>query len=364
MSLRDLLQRPKVLGLLIAVLAALGGGSVALVIDSDGDGTYDRTVSIAKPQRLDLPSLPPVVVDANQQVSRAEQAAEDHRGDLGVHEDARDETPPGVTADERDHLLDEQRDVAKGLDPQPVGGAQSVTCRRHPVVNQSALSAPRVGVALHITVSPEGTRNAIWGLFNTPAFAASSNYVFELRGSDPCWQLVPENRKAWTQGTFNSAYVSIEIVSNLKTRAEWLASPNFANGQLAALVRDISKRVGNPLKLVDPEGCTPLAGITDHLRLECGNDHVDVGTGFPWDVFIKQVRLGVHVSPLTKAEQRIRHRACHPAGTGHTAHYWRHRARSQVRRLDAANRRGASWHKHHRGERRRLLARAAAGKCG
>lgn len=265
-------------------------------------------------------------------MDRQDEAANKSRSTgLEIHEDAKDETPPGITrqeveaGDQRSAELAEDELVA----PREPAGAQTVNCSSHPVVNQSTLSARRVGVALHFTVSPFGSLPGVERLFNTPSFAASSNYGFDPVSLE-CRRWVPEDRKAWAQGAFNSAYVSIEIATFDLTRAQWLATPMFKTGRLAALVREISLRVGSPLRLVNPEGCIALAGITDHSRLECGNTHWDVGPGFPWDVFMKQVREGVRTPALTTLERKLVAGARHPKGSGHTRRYWRRRLSSQI----------------------------------
>lgn len=297
-------MRDKRLWALLAALIAAAGFALPIIAltDDDGDGRPDRvtvTIPLDRDERVIDPPGPaaPVVIDTNttKQPDEAQVTDAPAAEGLGIHEDSRDETPPGVTPAEDDRVDRLADEIADDLDPKPVGGAQNYSCARQPVVNQSALSAARVGVALHITVSDPGSLDAIQSLFNRPSFGASSNYGFELYNGR-CEQWVPENRKAWTQGAFNSSYVSIEIISKLRTTQSWLDTPALKNGTLAALVRDIANRHGAPLKLVDPSGCTPIAGITDHDRLDCGNDHVDVGNvapnAFPWVFFIRQVQLG------------------------------------------------------------------------
>jgi N-acetyl-anhydromuramyl-L-alanine amidase AmpD len=189
------------------------------------------------------------------------------------------------------------------------------------VVNQSALSGRRAGVALHFTVSDPGSLNAIFGLFNRRSFGASSNYGFELFNLR-CEQWVPEGRKAWAQGNANSAYVSIEIISKDRSRASWLSSAAFKRGTLAALVRDIAKRQGTPLRRVNPSGCVWTPGIVDHDSLECGNTHWDVGTKFPWDVFMKQVRRGTTPSPLTATQKKACDKLNFHRSKAHAAGRW------------------------------------------
>lgn len=222
-----------------------------------------------------------------------------------VHEDMVDEgAVPGVPAKvvRAGKIRSEQLAKRDRLPPVQPAGAQNYSCPAAPVVNQSALTESRKGVALHFTVSAPGSLLSIRSLFNTPSFGASSNYGFEPY-NQRCQQWVPDNRKAWAQLSANSAYISIEIMTFDRTRAEWLDTTMLKTGSLAALVRDKARAVGAPLRLVDPVGCTWLMGITDHDRLECGNTHYDVGKNFPWDVFMAQVRRGVHVA--SKAARKM-----------------------------------------------------------
>jgi N-acetyl-anhydromuramyl-L-alanine amidase AmpD len=308
----------------ILVVAAAAFGVVITVTDDNGDNVPDH-VHIDRHFKTVLPSAPatgaPVVADADNQLEPDEQAearrsAPDLKGNIDLHEDTRDETPPGVSAAEIKAGQEATAALAKdeGVHaPEPVGGAQSYSCPNSIVRNQSALSGPRVGTALHFTVSSPGSGPAVIRLFDTPSFGASSNKLIELTGK--CWTLVPNDRKAWAQLTANSAYYSIEIVTNDLSRAQWLAAPIIKNGTLAAIVRDLNRSIGAPLRLVDPVGCVFTPGITDHNRLECGNTHWDVGNNFPWDVFIKQVQAGPVSTCDTKCKRakdlKARHKAAH-----------------------------------------------------
>ena len=258
-----------------------------------------------------------VVVDTDNQLEPDEQreASNPHPATEGVdiHEDTRDETPPGVppAAIARGRAVTDAIAERQLVAPQQPAGAQSYDCRNHFVVNQSALTQRPVGVALHFTVSAPGSLDAIRRLFNTPSFGASSNLGFELFNLRCEWW-VPFGRKAWAQLTANSAYVSIELISTDRSRASWLAAPAIRRGVLAALVADLLKRIGAPARLVDPVGCVFPPGVTDHSRLECGNTHWDVGTHFPWDVFMRQVRAHMN-APRCAARCRIKrqHAAVH-----------------------------------------------------
>lgn len=372
--------------LVTILIAVFGGTGLALYVDDDDPGTppikiIDFRANETVGTQVTLPAVggapeQTVAVDDDQKQSSAQKAdaVDDHTPDL--HEDTKDETPPGISEKTLEAGREKTADIADealGVPVEPAG-AQAYSCPAAPVVNQSSLNGRRVGVALHFTVSNPGSLLAIRRLFNTSSFGASSNYGFELY-SLKCQQWVPEGRKAWAQGAANSAYVSIEIISNDRSRASWLATPALQRGVLAALVRDIARRHGAPLKLVDPSGCNFTPGITDHNRLECGNTHWDVGGNFPWDVFMAQVRRGapatnpaaVLAPPERKAAlRRCYHRTRHIRATSAAV---RNRELGYARRWIAtigrqrAVLRGLGLtDKHHRKARHRVLGGYATGR--
>lgn len=300
----------------VKLIGALAGAAVIIIGALAAAGVLSKTETVKQP----VPVLAGVQADANNNLSRAEvqeQGAKPITADPTVApdlslenvgpeiaQDMRDETPPGISPQESADAEIEAPGV--GQPQQPVG-AQNYSCTPHYVVNQSPLSGARSGVALHFTVSGPGSLQAIWRLFNTPSFGASSNYGIELDGECEIWVAI--SRKGWAQGAFNSAYISIEIVTNDLSRQAWLASRIIHDGILASLVADLLRRTGAPPVLVDPVGCAAKAGVTDHSRLECGNTHWDVGPHFPWDVFMAQVRAAYNgFPPVCDAKcKRIRH---------------------------------------------------------
>jgi N-acetyl-anhydromuramyl-L-alanine amidase AmpD len=335
-TLRD---RWKLIAAVVALIAASFGIGIA-VDDIDGDGRPDRITIERKSKTVDPPGpVGPVKLDTGNEVQRDEMREHEKESeallpdDPDLHEDMRDETPPGVSQAEVNEGREQTEALADKLlgEPRPPAGAQAYSCPRNLVRNRSSLAGPRVGTALHFTVSSPGSMNAIIGLFNTPSFGASSNYIIELDGR--CRQLVPNGEKAWAQGAANSAYFSIEIVTNDLSRSQWLAAPIIRRGILAALVRDLNRSVGAPLKLVDPVGCAWTPGITDHDRLECGNTHWDVGGNFPWDVFVRQVRNGVKVAITSRHRSTCRKVHAFRAGK-------RHDPKRQAKRLAYVRRGG------------------------
>ena len=281
---------------LIALLAL-----VALLVLSRGS---DGDEKVAIPVKVPGPDVT-VVADKDQELEPGEQAEARDAG-IDLHEDAKDETPPGVSKEtlEAGKEATEELVEKEALKPERPGGAQNYRCNIRPVRNQSGLSGQQHGVAMHFTVSNPGSLFAIRGLFDRSSFGASSNYGWDWAAprGEYCHVWVRVGRKAWAQGAANSAYVSIEVHTKDRARASWIA--NLKDGRLASLVRDLAKQTGAPLRLVDPAGCVFPPGITDHERLECGNTHWDVGKNFPWTYFMDQVRSGTSPNPLTKPQQK------------------------------------------------------------
>ncbi len=320
---------------LIAALAAVVG--IPLIVDDDEDPPRPQ----APPVTISVPGAPSVVADRDQQLEPAErrQAADPTPADQGpdVHEDQVDEFSAGVNPDAAENGL-QQTDAPGKAGPRPAGGAQGYSCRYKPAGNQSSRAGQKVllGV-LHYTVSPNrpgwSDVNAIWGLFNTRSFAASSTYIMDFEGL--CLRLMSEGAKPWTQGNFNGRSVSIEVIATGgETRAQWLAAPIFAKGILAALRRDVLRRNGLPLRRVNPAGCTvQQAGWTDHDALECGNDHHDVTPAFPYDVFQRQLTAGAITSTDRRTCAKLN--AWRRAGRPHGGRW----ERNSIRRRRALERR-------------------------
>lgn len=292
------------------IALAVGTAVVALIVACVADKQGEQK---PPPGVIDLPGAAPVQTDPDNEQERDEQreASQRQPGSPDIHEDARDETPAGVS---RVKAREGQRDTdAQGKRaPQPVGGAQNYRCRQQFVRNRSARSQPVLIFVLHYTVSAPGSLDAIQRLFNSPSFGASSHLGLELSGH--CEQWVPFSQKAWTQGNFNGRAESVEIIARgTESRAVWLRSPIIRKGILASIVRDRLRARGLPLRLVDPAGCdVQRSGFTDHNRLECGNTHHDVAPNFPMDVFRRQVARGVGLT-CTQKVQRALNRKLRPS---------------------------------------------------
>jgi len=220
---------------------------------------------------------------------------------VAIHEDLRDETPPGV--DQADVNKIENSDPKNLTAPTPVGGAQNYSCPNNFVRNWSERSSgTHVSLfVLHYTVSRPGSLDAIRRLFDRPSFGASSHLGLEPSGRCQLW--VPFAKKAWTEGAFNSVSDSVEIVccNTVESRSWWLSQPIFSKQILAGIIVDRLRARGIPPRRVDPVGCNvQQAGYTDHDALECGNDHHDVAPNFPWDVLGKQITQRYNAGQVTR----------------------------------------------------------------
>lgn len=287
---------------IVAVLALFAGGLFTeIVIDSGDDGHGNKTRTI----RVEVGKKAPV-------------------GDLQVEPEApskpgsaettlRDETPDEVPREVLEAGQDETSVLAERLEPEPVGGAQTVSCRKDfsGGVYSSRNGQRPTEFVLHYTVSPNrpgwGDVLGIRDYF-TRTRIASAHYIVDFEGH--CLQMVPTTHKAWTQGSANPWAISVEIIATgRETRADWESSPLFSKRVLVNLARDNMRRYGIPLRRVNPQGCVFVPGWTDHDSLECGNDHTDVTPNFPYALFAKQLRETPLAERLAKA--RRSHRILH-----------------------------------------------------
>ncbi len=221
-------------------------------------------------------------------------------------------------ANQRADRLADQADLP--AKPQPIpGGAQGYSCRTR--INSRGYGAFRTQVhefVEHYTVSHNipgwGDVYAIANYLNGVGLGAT--YVIDFEGH--CLQINPVNRNPYTQGWFNQYAESVEIIAyGNETTAQWMASPLIKNGILASLTRDRLKARKLPLRFVDPVGCNAPLGWTDHLHLECGNDHHDVGPNFPYAFFARQVALTPRVAITKSDRKRCRQIAAYRARRRH-----------------------------------------------
>ena len=273
-------------GVFVFVIAA---AFTALAIATFTDTAPDAETGTTSPVRVPGPTGPITYkTDTDDQ-------AELHQGDRHdalVHEDAVDEKPPSVPAGTSEQLVDRATAV-ETAPPLPPAGAQTYSCKKRLLVNR-APRRPGVKVVQFVVhwgvVPPEGGLAIMRRLFNTPSFKA--NATFGMAPDGTCEQWANFDDAPWTQLTFNQVSESIELAAmGSESRAWWLRQPVIRDGILAALIVDRLRARGLPLRWVNPSGCTPKAGWTDHNALDCGNNHCDVTCGnFPRDVVARQVR--------------------------------------------------------------------------
>lgn len=274
--------------ILLVAFALIAGAVVAVLVSvasNDGDNAQhldgttrtqasgDVTVELGGPKT-------PAVPEANRTIE-VPAAAVRQAGDLGNHEDLKTEDPVGAPREElaagraqQERLA--QSDNLPNVTPDAAPSQRGCTTRL--VANYSSRRGvrPRLLVA-HYTVSPNRPGwDDVWsvvGLFNRPAFAASSNYVIDDEGH--CAYIVRESDKAWTQAAANPVAISIEIIA---TGREGRLSSAAGLAKIGRVFADAAKRWQIPVQAGKVNGCTVArAGIVDHKSLgTCGGGHVDV----------------------------------------------------------------------------------------
>lgn len=266
--MRNFLRRLRAVhyGAAVAVIAAAG---ISISVLVGGGGPTRVEIQIGGPHGTHTQTLtvPAVAVD---------QAA-----DVAEHEGMKDETPAGAPRAVIEAAR-EQQDKLAANDQLPIvtpdAAPEQAGCRTELVQNFSTRRGvrPRIFV-LHYTVSANRVGwsdvNAIVGLFDRPAFAASSNYVID--GEGHCAYIVRESDKAWTQAALNPVAISAEVI-NTGHEQRYMAQPGLV--KLAEVVSDALKRWEIPVQLgAVSGGVVTRAGIVDHGMLGvAGGGHHDI----------------------------------------------------------------------------------------
>jgi hypothetical protein len=259
-------------------------GVTLVVTDDNNDGRPDKvTVTVGRtvPQQTKVDTSPRP--GRQEGTVSAPKAAVDQVAatDAGDHEGARNETPPGVSRSDLEAGREAQdrlaaNDQLPAVTPDAAPSQRG--CTSAFVRNYSTRRGvkPRLWV-IHYTVSSNrpgiGDVNAVVNLFNTPAFAASSNYVIDREGN--CKYIVRESDKAWTQAAANPFAISVEII-NSGREGNLIDGPGLK--KLGQIISDSAKRWNIPLRAGAVNGCAPSrSGIVTHQMLgACGGGHVDV----------------------------------------------------------------------------------------
>jgi hypothetical protein len=276
-------MQPKRLAPVLAAIVALvaGGFTLAAVIHSGSDGTSARVeISIpgATPSTQNT-TAPDVAVEVPRLAVRSAKASE-----LGHHADLRSETPPGVPRSQLEANRRQQEALAQ-TDQLPLVTPLAATtqrgCTTRLVANRSSRRGVRPRILVpHSTISRNvpgwGDVFAIDNLFDSPSFAASSNYVIDDEGH--CSYIVPESEKAWTQAAANPFAISVEMIAmdNPSIDGDYGRSAGLA--KIGLVFHDAAQRWGIPLQRGLVSNCTVVRpGIVQHKDLgACGGGHVDI----------------------------------------------------------------------------------------
>jgi hypothetical protein len=167
-------------------------------------------------------------------------------------------------------------------------------CRSEFVRNFSSRGgvAPHELVA-HYTVSRNipgwGDVNAVVHEFDTPAFAASSDFVID--GEGHCAYIVRDTDKAWTQASANPFSVSIEFIA-MGDEGSLPPAALAKGGRVFALE---ARKWHIPVQLGKVVNCLPVVpGVVDHAMLGlCGGGHHDL-----------RPLNGTHVPPQASEDTR------------------------------------------------------------
>lgn len=282
------MQLPKsALARLAAVIALIAGGG-AVVITLTPDDHHVPPVTLTVPvDGLDAGNAPDRTIEVPKAVVQAVAPR--------LEDNLQGEQPPAAPADQLQAAKNAADAIAKTQLPLPTAGATAgfTGCRTSFVVNQSSRRGVRPNEqTLHYTVS--GNRpgwadvDAVVALFNRPSSQASSNFVID--GEGHCAYIVPIEAKAWTQAAGNPFSVSYEIIAT-GNESTYLAPAGMA--KLRAIVREVSRRTGIPMRRGAVNGCTPTrSGILQHKDWGvCGGGHVDISP-FPIDQVVAQLVAG------------------------------------------------------------------------
>ena len=263
---------PKVLAALkrhvlpIFITISLGSAlALGVVITTDEQGNATVTINLEGGK----------VTAPERAVEQAESS------EVGEHDGLRTEVPENVPLEDIRRAQDQQEKLAES-DQLPIVTPDAAPSQRGCVTRRVQNFSSRRGVrprlfVMHYTVSPNrpgwGDVNAIAGLFDRPAFSASSHYIIDSEGH--CLYIVRESDKAWTQATANPVSISIEVINSGKEGR--LAGP-AGLAKIGRVVADSTRRWEIPLRVGKVSGCRVVqAGVVDHRALgPCGGGHVDV----------------------------------------------------------------------------------------
>lgn len=286
MNVQWFLSRWRPISAVLAIVLSSLLGIGLVVADDDGDGQPDR-ITVTAPTAT--PTVTPSATDVLEEAAAEQPPAAAPAGDVGHDLRAEPSAPGKHQGQARTEAIAENL-APRGPPAARVFGPKCVVDYSGQVYSDRA--HPATQFVLHYTVSSNRAGwsdvRAIQNYFKSTR-VASAHYIIDFEGH--CLKMVPLSKKAWTQGNANSASVSVEIIATgRETREQWLASPLIKYRKLARLARRVMDSAGFPLRRTNPVGCVFPSGLTDHLRLECGNHHTDVAPNFPWRKFMRDLR--------------------------------------------------------------------------
>lgn len=238
----------RLLAAIAALLVAIGGITLAITSDDDGQGHKRTTVSIhVDGVDADTKADDKVVLsqEAQDQLDAVEQTAKIPNADEILP--GADGQPP--TGAELADSLREPLDHAAAVLPPLAGAAQDWPgCRTQFVRNESYRTAGiRLGAIFeHYTVSADtpgwADNDALTARANDPVAGVSWHFQIGRKDGN-CTYNVPISMKAWHAAGANSASIGIEIhaLGNEGTYVE-----GAGKTRLAKVVREIERRTGIP----------------------------------------------------------------------------------------------------------------------
>lgn len=176
-------------------------------------------------------------------------------------------------------------------------------------------------VTLHYTAGSEGPSSAENGAsYDKTRTDGTSCHAFVDSQGLPCREVPDGDRSHSALWHGNEIGIQIELCGTKQSRSQWLDPVSMATLQYAAdLVADICQRHGFPIKRLSvsetraayyaSSGKRPK-GINDHYTVtqaypEDGGDHTDVGSDFPWDVFLDLVKEADDVALTPQEHWRL-----------------------------------------------------------
>lgn len=178
--------------------------------------------------------------------------------------------------------------------------SQKVVVRRN-VRNQSARTSSIKAVVIHSTESDNrvGTSDlaSIGAWFDNPGAQASSHVCTDADGQSA--RYVPDSRKAWHGGSYNSQTLGIEQIGRA-AQSSWSDREIDETARWVAywsLKHKIPIRVG-----AVSGGQVTKTGVVTHSMLgSLGGGHHDPGTGYPMDRMLRRAR---HFAKIRKTWKR------------------------------------------------------------